>query len=152
MRAAWPISKVFIVNVLIFIVLLVPTELFFGNWLSAGSDIDVPNARPNTLYVEPSPAYPSRRTITYSRDQYGFRGGSGEAAQIDVLAIGGSTTNDRYLDDADTWTARLQRLLCNRDSRVTIANAGIDGFSTFGHHARFPPCSNRIPGPQPPLP
>ena len=149
MRAVWRISKILIINILILFVLLVPIELLFGDWLCADSDIDVPNARPNTLYVEPSPAYPSRRTITYSRDQYGFRGGSGEAARIDVLAIGGSTTNDRYLDDADTWIARLQRLLGDRDCRVTIANAGIDGYSTFGHIASFSRWFNRIPGLKP---
>jgi len=28
-----------------------------------------------------------------------------------VLAIGGSTTNERFLDENDTWTAALQGLL-----------------------------------------
>src|SRR5712692_2462886 len=149
MRAIWRISKILIVNILILSVLLVPIELFFGDWLRAGNDIDVPNTRANTLYVEPSPAYPGGRVIAYSRDKYGFRGGSGDASHIDVLAIGGSTTNDRHLGDADTWTARLQHLLGDRDCKLTIANAGLDGYSTVGHIASFSRWFNRIPGLKP---
>src|SRR5712691_1323549 len=101
MRAVRRISKVLLINVVSCFILLVPIELLFGDWLTADSDIDIFNVRPNTIYVERSPLYPAGRTITYSRDKYGFRGGAGDASHIDVLAIGGSTTNDRYVDDAD---------------------------------------------------
>jgi lysophospholipase L1-like esterase len=149
MRAIRRVLKVIGVNLLICLALLLPVELIFGDWLTGEADLSLLNVRPNTIDVEPSPLYPPGRTITYTRDRYGFRGGAGDASRIDVLAVGGSTTNERYVDNADTWVARLQRLLGERDCSVTIANAGVDGYSTIGHIASFGQWFNRIPGLKP---
>jgi lysophospholipase L1-like esterase len=131
------VVKIVSLNLLFFSILLVLIELFFGGWLSRESTITILNVRPNTIDIESSPLYPSGVMITYSRDRYGFRGGSGNAKSIQILALGGSTTNERYVDDADTWTARLQRLLAERNCPLMIANAGVDGYSTIGNIASF---------------
>jgi lysophospholipase L1-like esterase len=149
MRGMRRALKVIGVNLLICLVLLLPIELIFGDWLTADADMSLLNVRPNTIDVEPSPLYPPGRIITYSRDRYGFRGGSGEASRIDVLAVGGSTTNERYVDDADTWVARLQHLLGERGCPSAIANSGVDGYSTLGHLASFGQWFDRIPGLKP---
>jgi lysophospholipase L1-like esterase len=149
MRAIRRALKVIGVNVLICLALLVPIELIFGDWLTEDTDLSMLNVRPNTIDVEPSPVYPAGRMITYSRDKYGFRGGAGDASRIDVLAVGGSTTNERYVDDSDTWAVRLQRLLGERNCPLTIANAGVDGYSTIGHIASFDQWFDRVPGLKP---
>jgi lysophospholipase L1-like esterase len=139
------VSKIISLNILFFLLLLVSIELAFGGWLSRESTITTLNVRPNTIDIELSPLYPPGVMITYSRDRYGFRGGSGDAKSIQILALGGSTTNERYVDDADTWTARLQRLLAERHCPLTIANAGVDGYSTIGNIASFAQWFDHIP-------
>ena len=63
-----------------------------------------------------------------------------------VLTIGGSTTDQVFLDDSNTWQSYLQELL-NRSPNinVTVLNGGVDGQSSFGHlvstkywHSRLP--------------
>jgi lysophospholipase L1-like esterase len=142
-------AKILGINLLVAMVLLVAIELMFGNWLAGRDTIDLLNVRPNTYDVEPSPLYAPGMLITYRRDAYGFRGGAGHPADISVLAIGGSTTNERLLDDRDTWTARLQRLLTERGCAQTVANAGIDGYSTVAHIASFDGWFDRVPGLRP---
>jgi lysophospholipase L1-like esterase len=143
------VIKIVSINLLVLIALLVPIELIFGDWLPGDSAISTLNVRPNTVDVRESPLYPPGNTITFSRDKYGFRAGRVAASEIDVLVIGGSTTAERMVDDADLWTVRLQRLLADQDCRLNIANAGIDGYSTSGHIASFEQWFNRIPGLKP---
>jgi lysophospholipase L1-like esterase len=145
MRLFRHVVKVISLNTLFFLILLLSIELVFGGWLSRESTITMLNVRPNTIDIEPSPLYLPGMLITYSRDRYGFRSGSGDAKSIQILAIGGSTTNERYVDNADTWTTRLQRLLAQRDCPLTIANAGVDGYSTIGNIASFAQWFDHIP-------
>jgi hypothetical protein len=143
------ISRIVVTNFMVFLVLLVPVELIFGGWVTSEGDISKLNVRPNTLDVQSSPLYPPGRKITYSRNEYGFRGNHRPAGSIGVLAIGGSTTNERFVDDADTWTARLEKLLRENNCPIVISNAGIDGYSTAGNIASFNGWFNRIPGLRP---
>jgi len=54
--------------------------------------------------------------------------------EIDILTIGGSTTDQRYITDTATWQEVLAREWWhNSGERYCIANAGLDGHSTFGH-------------------
>ena len=137
------------VNLLILVVLLIPLELWFGRWLDGPGAVSMLDANPGRIEVRSSPLYPAGTTITNSRDRYGFRGGAGDPGKIDVLVLGGSTTAERYIDDKDTWTAQLQRLLRQSDCPVTIANAGVDGYSTVGHIASFAGWFDRVPGLKP---
>lgn len=56
-------------------------------------------------------------------------------ADFRVLAIGGSTTLDAYLDQDETWTKRLQRRLeaAPGGPRVWVGNAGKSGHRTREH-------------------
>jgi len=149
MRLVLRALKLVLINLLIFLVLLTPFELYFGTWLSGQGAIARFDARPNTVEKLSIPAYPRGTTITFRRDQYGLRGGPANPADIDVLAIGGSTTIERYNDENDTWTAVLQRLLREKGCEVTIANAGIDGYATAGYIASFDGWLDRVPGLKP---
>jgi lysophospholipase L1-like esterase len=141
--------KVVLINLLLCVILLIPVELYFGTWLSGKGAISKFDAQPDTLEKRASPFYPPGTAITFRRDRYGLRGGPENPADIDVLAIGGSTTIERYLDEGDTWTAVLQRLLREGGCPTTIANAGIDGYSTAGNIASFDGWLDTIPGLKP---
>ena len=137
------------INLLLIILLLIPLELWFGHWLDGAGAVSMLDANPGRVEVRSSPLYPRGTRITSSRNQYGFRGGSADPARIDVLALGGSTTAERYIDDKDTWTAQLEARLRQSDCPITIANAGVDGHSTVGHIASFDGWFDRVPGLQP---
>jgi hypothetical protein len=50
------------------------------------------------------------------------------------IAVGGSSTESLFLDDADAWTAVLERELRDKHGRdVWLGNAGKSGLSTFSH-------------------
>jgi lysophospholipase L1-like esterase len=66
-----------------------------------------------------------------------------------VLALGGSTTAERYIDDKDMWTAQLEAGLRQADCPIAIANAGVDGYSTVGDIASFNGWFDRVPGLKP---
>jgi hypothetical protein len=149
MRLGLRTLKLVLINLLLLLVFLIPVELYFGTWFSSRGAIANFDARPNTVEKLSMPSYPPGTTITFRRDRYGFRGGPANQADIDVLAIGGSTTIERYNDENDTWPAVLQRLLREEGCQVTIANAGIDGYATAGNIASFDGWFDRVPGLKP---
>jgi lysophospholipase L1-like esterase len=136
----WPVraAKVITANVAVLGVLLVVFELVFGNWLRPISlnDLKRFSIPVEVEYQMDTSALYTRDggpLITYTRDRWGLRGNYGKPAAIDVLTIGGSTTDQRYLDDSDTWQAFAQRRLEQLGVPLVFANAGVDGQSTTGH-------------------
>ncbi len=116
-------------------------ELIFGGWFNANNQLsnigilrDVKlEYTVNHLYETDQP------TITYTRDSYGLRGIStfNEPSKIDILTVGGSTTDQRYIDDAKTWQEALERALSQEKETWLVSNAGVDGQSTYGHLKSF---------------
>ena len=50
------------------------------------------------------------------------------------IAVGGSSTESLFVDDADAWTAVLERELRSKHGRdVWLGNAGKSGLTTFSH-------------------
>src|SRR5947209_2779458 len=94
-------AKIVGINLLLIVLLLIPVELWFGRWLEGPGAVSMLDANPGRVEVRSSPLYPPGNRITNSRNQYGFRGGPADPSRIDVLAIGGSTTAERYIDDKD---------------------------------------------------
>lgn len=109
-------------------------------------------ASPPPLFHGWLPAYPhqreERREIALrgvspvsvrTTNRWGLRGDAPPPdaeweAWTTVLAVGGSTTQCYYLDDARTWPRLLQeRLRRAHGERVWVGNAGFDGHSTRGH-------------------
>ena len=130
------------INVGVLVALLVPVELIFGNWirpmkLSDLRRFSIPigvtfESDVSQLYTG-GPRNPAR----YTRDQYGFRGTYASLSEIDVLTVGGSTTDQRFLDDDATWQAVTQRELQKAGRPLVVANAGVDGQSTVGAAFNF---------------
>lgn len=74
--------------------------------------------------------------IITTRNSLGFRGPEPPRmpdSVLTLLAIGGSTTECRFLSDGRTWIDVLGRDLSSTFAPVWINNAGLDGHSTFGH-------------------
>jgi len=117
-------------------------ELLFGNWWNKD---DWRETRSLNIVRSFTHDYRIDRiyegwgtTSTYIRDQYGLRGPCKEIDKINILTVGGSTTDQRFITEGLTWQDSLQENLKNlAHPHTCIANAGVDGHSTFGHIAAF---------------
>ena len=76
--------------------------------------------------------------VDYFRNKYGLRDSCTSPAEIDILTIGGSTTDQRYVSLDFTYQSIIERRLKNYiDDFGCVSNAGIDGHSTWGHLFSF---------------
>ncbi len=86
--------------------------------------------------------------VNVTTNRYGLRGDERAPEEVDhsVLALGGSTTECLYVDDAKTWTQILQRNLEQElDRSVLVANAGRAGHRLFQHTfmlRHYPPAAD----------
>jgi lysophospholipase L1-like esterase len=143
--------KVAAVNAAVLLGLLLLVELILGNWVRPMSIGDlkrfsIPIDVKFTYDVSPlygPPGVP--REIRYTRDGWGLRGDFTALSDVDLLTVGGSTTDQKFLDDRETWQAFTQAELAARGRDVTIANAGVDGQSTTGHLFDFDNWFNLLP-------
>lgn len=127
-------------------------ELAFGSWFSTN-----PWARALALNIvvdrrvtfDATGLYPGGGAVTYTRDRWGLRGSFGEPAAVDILTVGGSTTDQRYIADGATWQDWLERTLRAAGRDVRVANAGVDGHSTFAHLAAYEQWFPLVPGLRP---
>lgn len=132
-----PIRRVIsILSVNLFIALagVLILELFFGNWVKSDNLNRLSILRNRTLNYDLGGLYGGPdKTVRYTRDQYGLRGSFDSPSSIDILTLGGSTTDQRYITDGRTWQDVLQRRFTASGRRVIVANAGVDGQSSVGH-------------------
>lgn len=129
---------------------VVASELIFGGWLRSNNLhklnlIQAQTIKYNTenLYLSASPM------ISYTRDKYGLRGSFGDPSEIDILTVGGSTTDQRNIMDGETWQDVIQARFKQIGNEFVIANAGVDGQSTFGHIKSFDWWFSEIPNLKP---
>ncbi len=129
--------RIVMVNLLVLVVGTAVIELVFGGWLggSGYGQINIPRYTQRSFDV--SGLYADGGVITYTRDGHGLRGDYADPSGIDVLTIGGSTTNQLYIDDKDTWQARLGDRFRRAGNPKVIVDASVDGQSTRGHIAIF---------------
>ena len=123
-----PSIRILLVNMIIVGLGVVASELIFGGWLRSNNLyklnlIQAQTIKYNTenLYLSASP------TISYTRDKYGLRGSFGDASEIDILTVGGSTTDQRNIMDGETWQDVIQARFKQIGNEFVIANAGVDG-------------------------
>jgi hypothetical protein len=135
-------------------VLLAATELILratdDGW---GRTLRLNIVRGRSFDFDVSDLYPSRSpTIRYVRDQYGLRGDCGPPGKIDILTVGGSTTDQRFLSQDATFQSVMQAELRRvTGTAVCVSNAGVDGHSTYGHLRSFQDWFPLIPGLKPKL-
>lgn len=132
------VGKILLVNLVLLLGGALILELVFGTWftpnrmrrLNIRTDIEVTF---DTGHLFPSATGKS----LYRRDKYGFRGAYPSPSEIDILTIGGSTTDQRLLGEGETWQDVLAAEFAASGRRVSVVNAGVEGQSTFGHIRNF---------------
>ena len=133
------ISQILISNIALLMFCLFLLQLLFGDWLYKNpwfnNSVVISDKsfliKLNNLYKSDSDF------IYYSRDQYGLRGEYDSIDNINIITIGGSTTDQKYITDSLTFQRVLQKEFLNSGLNISIANAGIDGQSTIGHLNNF---------------
>tara|TARA_B100000212_G_scaffold342416_1_gene329454 strand:+ start:8066 stop:9154 length:1089 start_codon:yes stop_codon:yes gene_type:complete len=133
--------KLILFNFFFLISFLFLAELILGkDYRSANSsNNDVHNARRfiprlicnKKLTYDASSIYKSDITflISYNRDEECYRSYSRNQLPI-VLTIGGSTTDQRYVSEGETFQDILDFKL---ENKFDVINGGVDGQTTFGH-------------------
>ena len=126
--------RVIFYNVLFILAGIVVLEIVFGTWIR-GPDFGAMKLGNNvTVYFSVNDSYHGHRFVKSSRDSYALRGDYPSPEQIDILTIGGSTTAEEKVDDLETWSYLLgEKLTASSNAKVYVANAGVDGHSTYGH-------------------
>ncbi len=136
-------------NALILVVVLLGLEAIFGGWFYPNGFGALHVPRGVIVHHDVRKFGQNRSIAVYSRDPWGFRGTHKDPSEIDVLTVGGSTTNELYNDDSETWPSVLQRSFAETGRRVVIGNAGIDGHSSVGHLNSFEVWFPRVPNLKP---
>ena len=132
-------------NLLFLVIVIIAAEAVFGSWFRGGGLGSLHLPRNVDLRHDVSEKRTNRQIAVYRRDQWGFRGQFGKPSEIDILAVGGSTTNELYHDEMETWTAVLEERFRQNGKQVTVANAGVDGHSSVGHLVSLESWFPRIP-------
>ncbi len=132
------ILSVFFINFLLTLLVVIVAELIFGNWIFGPkySVLNIP--RNENRYFDVSNVMGLANDILYTRDKHGLRGTYGDDPKsIDILVIGGSTTDEQFIDNPATWVQQLEKQFQDNGNNLTFVNAGIDGQSTRGHALAF---------------
>lgn len=117
---------------------LVVLEAVFGNWFNAQRLNRLNLIRSATITYDASGNYAGGSDhIVYRRDAFGLRGTYPSPDRIDILTIGGSTTDQRLITEGETWQDVLGQEFARHGKAVSVVNAGVDGQSTFGHIRDF---------------
>ena len=84
-------------------------------------------------YIYENKLYDPFNDVTYERDIFGLRGRYKDLNKIDIIVVGGSTTDERLLNLEDTWVEKLEKNFnLNQKIEIDFVNAGVDGQSSVG--------------------
>ena len=123
--------KIIFVNFLILFLGILIIELIFGNWFNNKNYSNLLLSIDKHRIISNLP-YKSDKPAIYSTDSNGFRANKHKLSKIDILVIGGSTTEQKLVDDNQIWTKVLEKNLFTSNINYTL-NAGIGGQTSFGH-------------------
>ena len=137
-------KKIIFYNLLYLLLGLVLLELIFGNWIFGPKFSSLIIKRGITKVWVPN-HYESNHNAMYKKDKFGLRGDYNKISDVKILTIGGSTTDERWIDENLTWSILLQKKMEKIHSNFKIANAGVDGQSTVGHLKNFSMWFKQIP-------
>ena len=126
--------KILLTNIIVFFTLIIVIECFFGNWFSNKFAKRLSSERNiERIYKFNFSNY--KGTSFYKRNNLGFRVSKKTESvnNPDIVFVGGSTTNQKFLNYEETIVGSLQK----RYKKLKILNAGIDGISILGHINSF---------------
>jgi len=127
-------KKIIFINFLIFFFIILVLEISFGYWLKKESfGFYMQKHRNKNEYYEVF-SKNQKQLVKYKRNFYGFRGNEiDDLSKIKIVFVGGSTGNERFLNEKDTIVGRLNYLLYKNSYKSKIYNASIDGKTTQGY-------------------
>jgi len=139
---AW--ARLLGINLAIVVIGLILIELALGRWFApyhppSGSIF----GRTFKLRQE---LYEPHGVITYVRDEYGLRGPEKAVDKIEVASVGGSTTDQIFISEGETWQDVIYA-----KSGIRITNAGDEGITSTGHLVAVVEWLHRIPRFHPPF-
>ena len=80
----------------------------------------------------------TEKIADYKRNEFGLRDNCMSNKDIEILTVGGSTTDQRYVPFKYTYQSVIQKKLKEYDvSFGCVSNAGVDGHSSWGHIFSF---------------
>lgn len=94
----------------------------------------------HTFHPNPAVMPHHSKDTRFETNSLGLRGPDpGPDSDYRILAIGGSTTENLYIDQEVAWALRIGPLLSTSTRRVWAASAGLSGMNSADHvvHARF---------------
>lgn len=135
-------------NAAVLLACLVVLELVFGSWLFGPSwgMLNIPRDVNREFDVRDLYPDPGTGKAAYRRDRHGLRGRYDSLAGIDILTMGGSTTDQRFIGEGWTWQDLLAERFAQDGKPLTVVNAGVDGQSTLGHMKAFDVWFPNLPG------
>ena len=125
------VLKIISINFFFILLFIIIIELIFGNWFKSNNYGNLIIPRYQVKLIN-NPPYKTEKLGIYSRDKNGFRANTYNLSNINTLVVGGSTTEERYVDDQLIWTKVLDNNLLNTEYEKVL-NAGIGGQTSFGH-------------------
>jgi hypothetical protein len=133
-----PWAKLLLANLAVLTVGIAVLELAFGNWLHPNRLNRLNLLKDREIRYEVDGLYETPHSYTlYRRDAHGFRGPYASVSDIDILTLGGSTTDQRHIHEGETWQDVLRENFAAHGRSVSVVNAGIDGQSTYGYLKNF---------------
>ncbi len=124
--------KIVYINIFNLIILLLMSEIILGNWLTRKPIVSkIPAAKYNVnMKIDVNSLYEREEKIDYIRDKNGYRSNKAKNSSKIVLTVGGSTTDERYVSEGETWTDQLEKLF---KEKYNFVNGAVDGHSSYGH-------------------
>jgi len=137
--------KIISINLFIFLILVVFIELFFGYWFDKNNL--GPYVREHRLRkTNYTTTFENKEyNFTYERNYYGIRGKDFPPEKIEIIMVGGSTTDERYKPIEFTIAELIGSELKKDNKNIKIFNLGIEGQSTNGHFINIDYWFKKIP-------
>ena len=104
----YKISKIVFINIFFFVFLIMVIELILINKIYK-KKLNFEDVLCSVNLTYKNDLYSGTKNINYIKDRYGFRGLRKNVNEIDILTVGGSTTDERYLQTEDTWSEKLEK-------------------------------------------
>ena len=129
-------TKKKILSICLFFLFFLFFEAINGSWYS--SKLEKKLLELNAIYdvdikIDPNDFYESKNKVSYKRNKFGLRDDCKNTKNISMVTLGGSTTDQRYIDFERTFQKRLQDLFKSINIDICISNAGVDGHTSFGN-------------------
>ena len=118
---------------MIFIVIITIIEIIFGYWFKDNNFGIYVRSERNVIEVIIAEHSENKLKHIYKRNFYAFRGDEFKPSDVQIVFLGGSTSNQRFTPENFTIVENLNLFLKNNNIKLKIYNASTDGKSTRGY-------------------